>query len=198
MFMIFDTETTGLIKNDYLHPIKNLDQMPRVIEIGYVILDAEFNVIKQFEALIKPNGWVVPDEPFWRNNGFTNDMNIINGYDMADVLDVFIDDLNSCEYLVAHNMLFDYRVMCGEMYRYRKTGKRLKKICTLNSARNYFRYNNIKAKYNLTDLHKYFFGVGFDNSHNALADVMATARCLAEMVSKNIPLLSYERTGYRR
>lgn len=64
MYIFFDTETTGLPKN-WSAPVTDVNNWPRVIQLAYVVTDTNFNVIETFCELVKPDGWVIPEQKFW-------------------------------------------------------------------------------------------------------------------------------------
>lgn len=192
MYIVFDTETNGLPK-DYNASPKNVDNYPRVIQLGYCIVDDNGIVVKEFESLIYPDGWEIPNDKFWIDNGYTTDHNKKKGLMMQSVLSQFIYDLEMCDFMVAHNMNFDYNVLCAEMIRYNiKSNKKLDKIYTMKSTIDFCAIPN---KYGfkfpkLEELHLKLFGVKFENAHDALSDVRATVRCLFELKKLNVKLKS--------
>lgn len=64
-----------------------------------------------------------------------------------------------------------------------RAGRKNRQICTMNESTDLCK---IPGPYGykwpkLEELHKHLFGKTFDNAHDALADVRATARCLFEL-----------------
>ena len=41
----------------------------------------------------------------------------------------------------------------------------------------------------LTELHESLFGTGFDNAHDAYADITATKRCFYELIDRELVVL---------
>ena len=62
------------------------------------------------------------------------------------------------------------------------------KCCTMKSSTNYCKLPGKKGfkSPRLAELHQILFGEGFDNAHNALADVEATARCFWELKKRGV------------
>ena len=56
MFLIFDTETTGLPK-DWNAPITDLDNWPRVVQLAWQIHDSEGKLIEVQDHIIYPDGF---------------------------------------------------------------------------------------------------------------------------------------------
>ena len=59
MFLIFDTETTGLPKR-WNAPITDTDNWPRAIQIAWQLHDAMGNCLEHQDYLIKPEGFNIP------------------------------------------------------------------------------------------------------------------------------------------
>ena len=61
MFLVFDTETTGLPKK-YDAQISEVDNWPRVIQLAWAFYGADRKLIDSRVDLIKPDGWLMPKE----------------------------------------------------------------------------------------------------------------------------------------
>ena len=59
MYLIFDTETTGLPKS-WNAPITNTDNWPRCVQIAWQLHDEMGNVLEHNDFLIKPEGYNIP------------------------------------------------------------------------------------------------------------------------------------------
>ena len=59
MFLIFDTETTGLPK-DWNAPITDLDNWPRVVQLAWQIHDSEGKLIEVQDYIVYPDGFDIP------------------------------------------------------------------------------------------------------------------------------------------
>lgn len=183
MYLFFDTETTG-VPIDYHATMTDLDNWPRVIQIAWQVVDKNGEVLSKKEYLIKPDGWEVPTGKFWKDNGFDTATNEAKGVPMEDVLDEFLSDYNQCDYLVAHNIRFDYNVLGCELIRYKKKARvRLDKICTMLQTQDFV---NIGKWPKLQELHVKLFGEEFDDAHDANADVTATVKCFFELKKKGV------------
>jgi DNA polymerase III epsilon subunit-like protein len=192
--IIFDTETTGLPK-DWKAPVSQVNNWPRVIQLGMAvyIVDQFENpqFVEEAKFLIKPDGWTIPNEKFWIENGFSQERNEKEGVKITEALEYFVSWVNDCDYLVAHNMSFDQNVIGAEMLRYGvKAEKSIKKICTKISGTDWCaipQANGTGIKWpTLSELHKSLFGTDFEGAHDALKDVQATANCFWDMVKRGI------------
>src|ERR1044072_9248588 len=107
MILFFDTETTGVPKN-YKAPVHDLDNWPRVIQLAYAVISDDGKEIHEAECnLIRPDGWVIPKEKFWIDNGFSTEKNIREGIHITVALNGLRNAIDFCHTIVAHNMDFD-------------------------------------------------------------------------------------------
>ena len=61
MYLIFDTETTGLPR-DFKAAHTDTNNWPRVVQLAWQLHDLEGNLVENKEFLIKPDGFVIPYE----------------------------------------------------------------------------------------------------------------------------------------
>lgn len=189
-FLVFDTETTGLPKN-WGAPATDVNNWPRIIQLGFILFDEDGNDLIKFNELIKPDGWVMPTDKFWIENGFTHQENMEKGIPIALALRALQDALKQAHYKVAHNIRFDNNIVLAEMYRLGMTHQLFqfkKGICTMTRST---KLCNIPKSHGggnkwpkLVELHKYLFNEDFDGAHDAFADVSATKRCLLELIKR--------------
>lgn len=208
--LIIDTETNGKPIN-YRAPISDLENWPRVIQIGWQLADMETEqVLMSGSYLVKPDGWVVPKEEFWINNGFSTERNESEGHPMPGVLDLFIEHLNEADIIVAHNLEFDYPIVAAEMLRYGKAASKDRqrlKVCTKEVSTHYCKIpfpgrrdtrSWVKQTYKwptLTELHLKLFGKDFDGAHDAFNDVTACRLCFFELMRRGVFGIEKDATG---
>jgi DNA polymerase-3 subunit epsilon len=189
--LFFDTETTGLPRN-WKAPMKDLDNWPRVIQLAWIVCDDGIPT-HEAELLIKPDGWKIPVEKFWIENGFSQEASEKDGDTIDFALDLFLHHHDQSDFMVSHNMSFDYNVLGSEMIRAKKQGnKYLKKLCTKEYGTDLCQ---LPGQYGykwpkLSELHQFLFKEGFDGAHDALSDVKACMRCFYEMVNRGVISLS--------
>ena len=189
--LFFDTETTGKPVN-YNGAMADLDNWPRVIQLAWIVADSYGVELCRHSYLIKPDGWVIPQEKFWIDNGFSTETNTEKGIPMESAVEIFLQTISDhrVDTLVAHNIKFDYNVFGAELLRL-NTGSEfmtLQQCCTMDASTNFCQ---IPGRYGfkwptLTELHNKLFGCGFDGAHDALADVAACMRCYFSLGFRNI------------
>jgi len=189
-FVLFDTETTGLPKN-WKASFLDVNNWPRMTQLAFILFDEDGNDIMKFNELIYPDGWVMPTDKFWTDNGFSQKENIDLGVLIYDALRNFQEALKIADYKVAHNIKFDNNIVLSEMVRsgithqlfqYKKgicTMNRTTKLCNIKQANG----NGIKWP-KLMELHNYLFGEDFDGAHDAFADVYASKKCFIELIKR--------------
>ena len=169
-FMVYDTETTGLVK----HPSAPLSKQPRIIEFAASMLSiTSGKVIESIDVLINP------DEPV------TDEITKITGIAHADVADKpkFIHRwaairkfIERADAVLAHNEPFDHQMLDNELRRLGvKDFKWPPAFCTISLYRDQFGFDP-----KLTVLYQKIIGKPLDQRHRAAADVAA----LVEIVQK--------------
>ena len=183
MYLFFDTETSGLPKN-YKAPITDLDNWPRVIQLAWLTTEEDGTEIASHEYLIKPIGFVIPEEAS-KVHGITTEMAMMSGVSIITALKSITPDIINASTIIAHNIAFDEKVLGAEYLRlHLENVLTLKKrICTMLSSVNHCK---IPGKYGnkwptLDELHTTLFNESVVNAHNALADVRACTKCFFKL-----------------
>ena len=188
MYLFFDTETTGLPKN-YKAPASDSLNWPRLVQIAWSWYDVEGNVWDSYSYIIKPNGFVIPDE-IAKIHRVTQERAMTEGVDLEIVLKHFSEEVKKAEFIVAHNIDFDDKIVSAEFYRLNMENilEKVNKICTMKSSVEFCHIPNNYGRNkwpNLSELHNCLFGVGFSDAHDALVDVSACAKCFFELKNRN-------------
>ena len=187
MYLIFDTETTGLPKS-WNAPITDTDNWPRCIQIAWQVHDAFGNLLENNDFLIQPNGFNIPYDAE-RIHGISTELAQEQGISLEEGLELFNNALQKTKFIVGQNVGFDINIMGCEFHRLgienKLTKMPLLDTCTEKTALMCQlpggRYGKFKLP-TLTELHKHLFGVDFAEAHNATADVEATTRCFLELI----------------
>ncbi len=187
MYLIFDTETTGLPKS-WNAPITDTDNWPRCIQIAWQLHDNMGNLIENNDFLIKPDGFNIPYDAE-RIHGISTELADEQGIDLDKGLQLFNEALKKTTFIVGQNVGFDINIMGCEFHRLgvenNLTDLPLLDTCTEKTALMCQIPGGRGGKFKLptlTELHNHLFGVGFGEAHNATADVEATTRCFLELI----------------
>ncbi|TPN87289.1 DNA polymerase III subunit alpha [Aquimarina algicola] len=191
MYLIFDTETTGLPKR-WDAPISDTDNWPRCIQIAWQLHDAMGNCIEHQDYLVKPEGFNIPYDAE-KIHGISTELAQQDGITLQEVLDKFNVALSKTKFVVGQNVGFDVNIMGAEFYRL-DIENNLQELpvldtCTETTAALCQIPGGRGGKFKLptlTELHQYLFEVGFNEAHNATADVEATTRCFLELIRKQV------------
>lgn len=183
MYLFFDTETTGLPRN-WKAPVTDLSNWPRMVQLAYLNYDEDGAKISGGDFIIKPEGFAIPSDAS-RIHGISTERANKEGKNLLSVLKEFENLVNKADYLVAHNMSFDEKIVGAEFLRcnMKNSIAQKRKICTMESSTNFCA---IDGPYGykwpkLSELHFKLFGTGFKEAHNAVVDITATAKCFWEL-----------------
>jgi len=187
MYLIFDTETTGLPKS-WNAPITDTDNWPRCIQIAWQLHDAMGNLIEHRDFLIKPDGFNIPFDAE-RIHGISTELAQEQGISLEEGLALFNQVLQKTSFVVGQNVSFDINILGCEFHRLGIQNNLTKlpflDTCTEKSATLCKLSGGRGGKFKLptlTELHKHLFAVDFEEAHNATADVEATTRCFLELI----------------
>ena len=189
MYLIFDTETTGLPKR-WDAPITDTDNWPRAVQIAWQLHDAMGNCIEHQDYLIKPHGFNIPYDAE-KIHGISTELAQEQGISLSQVLEKFNITMSKTKFIVGQNVKFDLNVMGAEFVRLNVENP-LQKLPVLDTCTEHTaslcqipggRYGKFKLP-TLTELHQFLFDTPFGEAHNATADVEATTRCFFELLRR--------------
>jgi len=185
MYLIFDTETTGLPQN-YSAPLSDFDNWPRCVQLAWQLHDHTGKVVSKGDYIVKPDGFTIPFNSE-KVHGISTEMAEQEGLPLEEVMDAFDKDLKRCTFVVGHNLEFDMNIMGSEYLRMERENPLTEKhqIDTKDESTEYCALPGGRGRYKwptLAELHDKLFDVGFEEAHNAAADVDATARAFLELV----------------
>ncbi|MFB6305436.1 MAG: PHP domain-containing protein, partial [Flavobacteriales bacterium] len=198
MYLIFDTETTGL-PNSFKAPVDELENWPRLVQLAWQVHEEDGSLIAARNYIVKPEGFTIPFNSV-KVHGISTERAEEEGYQLNEVLEAFLKDLNNSEYLIAHNISFDEKILGAEFIRAEYDADLILKanqICTGKGTANFCQLPGGKGKNykmpKLNELHQVLFGEGFEEAHNAAADVEATARCFLEALRRDVFYISNDK-----
>ncbi len=188
MYLFFDTETTGLPRN-YKAPASDLNNWPRMIQIGWIVTNSEGQHLESKSFIIRPEGFTIPKNAA-SVHGITTEKALAKGVALNLVLEEFKALVSKSDVLVAHNMSFDEKIIGAELIRnnIKSDFHKKKKLCTMEASTNFCKLpGNYGYKWpKLSELHIKLFGVDFEEAHDAANDIRATARCFWEMRKRGL------------
>ena len=191
MYLIFDTETTGIPRNKTA-PLTDFNNWPRLVQVAWQLHDAKGKLISQHNYLIKPEGFDIPYKAE-QIHGISTDRALKEGHNLKEVLAIFSKDLEKTQQLVGHNIEFDVNIIGSEFLRQELDPQKfllLKRVDTgLASIEFCQLQGGIGGKLKmprLLELYQKLFGKGFGDAHDAAFDVDATARSYFELLRKQI------------
>ncbi len=184
MFLVFDTETTGLPKN-WKAPLTDTDNWPRMVQLAWQCHDKEGNFLFAKNHVITPDGYTIPDDVV-SVHGISTEIAKEKGIPLKEALDDFMEDVKNSDFIIGHNISFDINIVGCELIRcgMEETLSSAPFICTMNESKEFcdLRRNGKLKNPTLTELHIKLFKVPFEEAHNAAADVESTTRCFLELV----------------
>ena len=182
---IFDTETTGLVKNRTI----KLDDQPEVIEFYGALVDLSKKggkILKELNYLIKPSKELsdVPNHGDKRTitqiTGITNDM-LKRAPHFAEVGKMIFAAIENAPVTIAHNHTFDRDMIEIEAERMKRKLKWPRAICTIEATMSMKGY-----RLSMTELHQNLFGEPVTGAHRAKEDVKALSRCCVELYKRGV------------
>jgi DNA polymerase III alpha subunit (gram-positive type) len=176
--IIFDTETTGLLKAN----IVDLDKQPKIIELAAIKLDDKtLEEVDRIEFLVNPKESL--EKIITKITGLTDnklkDAKTFE-YHYEKLADFFLGE----KYLLAHNIAFDMGMLKNDLAR---IGRLTQfpyppiQICTVVQT---FQIKGYRL--NLSKMHQHLFGEDFPEAHRAMNDVEALTRCVKNLINNQI------------
>ncbi len=186
MFLIFDTETTGLPKRDNA-PVGEVDNWPRVVQIAWQLHDETGELTGNQSMLIQPDGFEIPYSAE-KVHGISTEKAKTEGIPLKEALSIFNKSLDQTRVLVGHNIRFDVNALGAEFIRSGLETKflDLPQVCTMRSSTDFLKIPGGRGgKFKppkLMELYEFLFDEQFSEAHHAAADVEATSRCFLELL----------------
>jgi DNA polymerase III epsilon subunit-like protein len=206
--IVFDTETTGLPKTKFINP-DTLDKWPYIVQFSYVIYDTNLNeIVEVCDFIIKMKENIIIPEDSISIHKITNEISKEKGFKIDTILKKFIEDLNTTDMLVGHNITFDINIVKVELLRliyekdYNKTKEEMisykNNLYVLTNFKNIYctmqesiklcdiklqdKYGKEYIKFpKLIELHNKLFNSIPNNLHNSLNDILVTLRCFMKL-----------------
>ena len=187
--MFFDTETTGTQFDAEVAQIAMLLKTDNGFSLG------------EFNCLVKPDDWIMSDEvtQFHDDNQSAVSMANCNkfGFNSNVIFGAFNFLASKADIICGHNLQFDIDRLS---FLAERLGRELylpaQRICTMESARDIikipptqrmkdFGHGHEYKNPNLRETYSFFFGKEFENAHDAMSDISATAEIFYKLLADN-------------
>ena len=193
--LFFDTETSGFINKAL--PASDPAQA-WTVQIGAILASME-EELDQMNVIIKSNGRKM--NPFAEQvHGISSERADIEGIEEFEAAEQFGLLLRQADLVVCHNFDFDWNYVVHMMERNLDVLSDMARsafyldlpnFCTMKDKK-IVKFCGLKNKAGrpkwpkLIELHNILFEEGFDNAHDAYADIAATKRCFFELVNREL------------
>ncbi len=190
MYLIFDTETTGLPHNKTA-PIEDLDNWPRLVQIAWQLHDAKGKLLSTGNHIVKPDGFTIPFNAE-KIHGISTQRALEVGEPLMEVLEKFSKDVKRAQVLVGHNIEFDNKIIGAEYLRC-ETENLLAEVPNIDTSVESVEFCQLQGgiggrlkQPKLIELYEKLFGEDFGDAHDAAYDVDATAKAFFELLRKKV------------
>ncbi|HNP94909.1 MAG TPA: DNA polymerase III subunit alpha [Cyclobacteriaceae bacterium] len=191
MYLIFDTETTGIPHNKTA-PLTDLENWPRLVQLAWQLHDNRGKLISQHNYLIKPEGFDIPFKAE-QIHGISTKRATEEGIPLQQAIDAFKKDMESTRLLVGHNIEFDINIIGAEFIRLSYEPDQFLAIDRLDTGIVSTEFCQLQGGIGgklkmprLSELHEKLFGEGFNDAHDASYDVDATARSFFGLIKQRV------------
>jgi DNA polymerase-3 subunit alpha len=191
MYLIFDTETTGVPHNKTA-PITDLDNWPRLVQLAWQLHDKNGKLLNRNNLIVKPEGFDIPYKAE-QIHGVSTKRAMEEGHDLSEVLGLLVQDLAKTAMLVGHNIEFDINIIGAEFIRKNFAPEQLINLAKVDTGLVSTEFCGLTGGIGgrlkmprLVELHEKLFGKDFGDAHDAAYDVAATARCYFGLLKKNV------------
>lgn len=191
MYLIFDTETTGLPRNKNA-PLTDFENWPRLVQLAWQLHDGKGKLISQKNFIIKPDGFDIPFKAE-QVHGISTQRALEEGHDLTEVLRQFNVDVGKTKALIGHNIEFDISIIGAELLRNELSSDlfmSLQKIDTGIASTEFCQLpGGMGGKLKMPRLHELYeklFGTGFEDAHDAAYDVDATAKSFFGLLQRKV------------
>jgi len=182
-YIILDTETNGLPVCKafgffplYTDTVKYDNS--RIVQVSFVITDKDYNKLEEFDTIIKMDNFKIENHQF---HGITEIISETQGIPFVTFANEFSNALDTVDTIIAHNIDFDFNVLCAEFFRYSLFGliekmESKRQICTMKRYKNIvgatFKNNNFVKYPSLKELYKFATNEDIQNQHNSMHDTL--------------------------
>lgn len=164
---------------------------PHLVQLGAVLLDEWNSEVDSLDVLIRPQGWTIPARAT-ELHGITTEQAMAEGIPEAEAVGRLLSLAARAKTKVAHNAVFDLRVLRIAMVRMFKGWSQLPTVCTMEATRNVCQLPPTQAmlaagrtEYKNPRLNEAYWHLLHEEmpgpAHNALVDARASAAIYREL-----------------
>lgn len=187
-YIVVDTEGSGLF--DYKKPA-DAEGQPRMAEIVMLFVDTELEIERDYRAVIRPDGWVMPPEVAEINKLY-HEFLMEHGVPVADALAVYNDAIAEGRVMAAHNAQHDAKQIRAELRRAGLPDKfeDAPNLCTMRTLTDVCRIPHANGrkgnKFPKLSEAMEFFGIPQTGEHTAYGDAMGCLQLMRRMKQMDI------------
>lgn len=191
MILFFGTESTGL-SPEFRPLTADVHNWPRMVQLGYLLYTSDGRLVESGSYIIRPVGYTIP--PTGRVHGIDTERALLEGEELADVLEAFKACMDRAQLLVAHNMEMQEKIVGCEFERVYGTDllAAKRRYCTMKDPKvialckvEPFKYGSYKWP-QLAELYATLFNQTYVETHDAGTDVQILAKCFFTLVNRKI------------
>jgi len=186
-YLFFDCETTGLPK--YRNgDINDFSNWPYIVQLAWSVFDESGKIISLDSYIIKQNV-IIPPEVI-RKHGITNQRMKAEGVSPSVVFGKIADAIGKIDFLVAHNISFDFPILSCELKRNKILSNidNCLQICTMRSGMEFCGLQKSNGGLKMPKLSELvgclFYNnpyISIDELHDASIDISLTAKCFFKL-----------------
>lgn len=186
--LFIDVETNGLPINRN-GKIEDLGNWPYIVQVAWLLYSEAGVLLDRRSYIIKPENFNISEESF-RIHGISTERAVSEGMSCNKVFEELNDALGVADIVVGHNLEFDSNIIQAELLRNQLENRLQSKqhFCTMVNGKEYCNLNSSQGiKFpTLQELYFKTFERFYENSHDALVDVLATAECFWKLKEQSI------------
>ena len=129
MFLILDTETTGLPEK-YDAPVTDVDNWPRLVQLAWQLHNNKGDLVESKNYIIKPENFSIPYSAE-KVHGISTEKALKIGEELKFILHEFAESLSKSQFIIGHNIEFDKNIIGAEYVRTNIPNKLFEKVSNL-------------------------------------------------------------------
>jgi DNA polymerase-3 subunit epsilon len=191
--MVWDIETNGLPRDDVPddHPAQ-----PHPVQIAAILLNGGWRTVEELNLLVRPQGWAIPAAAT-HVHGISMEKALAEGVPEAEAIGRFLTLASRANVRVAHNALFDERIIRIALARLWQGWENQPVACTMNLTTELCALPPTEAMMatgrnwpkspKLTESYEHLLGRPMPGqAHDAMSDCRAAAEVYAELARRGL------------